>query len=46
MKRTPVRVSEAMFGFAVIVPCAIRERMSSEIVGWASPKRWSGFGSP
>jgi hypothetical protein len=46
VKRTPSRVSEAMFGLAVIVPCAIRERMSSETVGWASPKRWSGLGSP
>ena len=44
---TTVRsVSRAMFGFGVISPCAMRERMSSEIVGCACSTPCSGFGSP
>ena len=44
--RTVRSVSSAMFGFGAISPCAMRESTSSEIVGCASPKRWSGLGRP
>ncbi len=33
-----------MFGLAVIAPWARRSRMRPEMVGCASPKRWSGLG--
>ncbi len=45
-KRTLPPSSSAMFGLGVIVPCWSRSRILPETVGWASPKRWLGFGSP
>src|SRR4051812_23117863 len=35
-----------MVGFGVISPCDNRSSNRLETVGWASPKRWSGRGSP
>ena len=35
-----------MFGFGVIVPCAMRSRIRPETVGCASPNWWSGLGRP